>query len=171
MMRNHHGFFMTEFLLYLLLSACMGVYMMKYMYSTVLRLRSTTQETERIASIHAALDALSNDIEKAPNDITKWRMLTKTELVWEHDDTQQVGWKLQDTMLKRNSRNYDQKEARWKRTTSHVALEEVKEAEFVPHYADNKLDGITITISGVIASGKLYQVQRTIALFNRVMVI
>lgn len=160
--RAKPGFFISEFLLYLALSGCIAVFIMHYVYGTSIRLRQTTHQTDRIASLYAALDAISNDIEQAPSLCSDWRTLTQDELAWQQGDTR-IGWKLEEGALKRSTQNYREREEKWKRSVTHIALEDVVRLCCTPHCENKELHGIAIELQARITPQKLYTVQRAVA--------
>lgn len=163
------GFFMTEFLLYLALSACVALFIMRYIYGTTVRLRATTAQTDRIASIYAALDSIAHDLEQAPGTVADWRTLNQEELSWQQGNTI-LGWKLDAGTLKRQAKNYHTKEQRWKRPVTHVALEDVQAVQFTPHYEQKNMHAITVALTGRLAGGKTYQCKRSVPLQGKVIV-
>ncbi len=157
------GFFVTEFLLYLALSACMGLFIMRYIYGTTLQLRATTLETDRIASLYAALDAITNDLEQAPTSVTDWRTILQDELVWQQD-TMRVGWQLERGVLKRTMQTYAIREQKWKRPVTHIALEDVEAVRYTPHYENKNVVAFTIALNGRLKNGKIYPCKRSVSL-------
>lgn len=167
--RRQPGFFISEFLLYLALSGCVAVFVMQYVYGTSIRLRQTTLTTDRIASLYMALDAICNDIEKAPCLCSDWRTLTHDELAWQQGDTR-IGWKIDDGSLKRSVQNYQNREEKWKRSVTHIALEDVVKLCCMPHYENKELHNITIELQARVAVDKVYTVQRAVAVQQSVRV-
>lgn len=167
--RLEFGFFMTEFLIYLALSACMSIFIMRYIYGTVVRLRASTQHIDRIVSMHAALDAICNDLQEAPEAATEWRTLNDHALMWQQGNSI-IGWKVDHGILKRTIQHFDTKEQRWKRAISHVALEDVVAIEFAPRYEDRDLQLIMVAITGRMTTKKTYQCKRSVTLRHRVTV-
>lgn len=163
MKKTQYGFFVTEFLLYLALSACMGLFIMRYIYGTTLQLRATTLETDRIASLYAALDAITNDLEQAPTTITAWRTILKDELAWQQG-TVRVGWQLERGVLKRTMQTYAPREQRWKRPVTHIVLEQVEAVRYTPHYENKHVVAFTITLHGRLKNGKMYPCKRSVSL-------
>lgn len=168
-MSKRDGFFVTEFLLYLALSACMGLFIMRYIYGTTLRLRETTLETDRIASLYAALDAIAYDLEQAPTTVTDWRTILQNELAWQQGD-RRVGWQLEKGALKRTMQTYAAREQKWKRPVTHIALENVEAVHFIPHYENKNVAAFTVAINGRLKNGKLYQCKRSVSLRAKVLV-
>lgn len=167
MKRYASGFFVTEFLVYLALSAFIGLFMTRFLYSTTAQLRKATAQTDRIATIYAALDALAFDLERAPQDRYAWRQLQLQELAWQEGDTQ-IAWYLDEYTLKRSSKKYDKNKNKWKRSVSHVALEDVHAWSCKQHGDTHQVYALTVTIEGKLANGKMYTCERTISMHNEV---
>jgi type II secretory pathway component PulJ len=156
------GFFISEFLVYLALSACIGLFIMQYVYGTAVRLRQVTSQTDRIASLYAALDAIAHDIEQAPSSCARWRALLHDELAWQEGQTR-IGWKVENGLLKRSIQNYQNQEQVWKRPVTHIALDQVALLACTPHYRNKELYALTVELEAQVQPQKVYRVKRSVA--------
>ncbi|MGE0010312.1 MAG: hypothetical protein AB7F19_07315 [Candidatus Babeliales bacterium] len=163
------GFFMTEFLLYLALSACSAIFIMRYIYGTSMRLRATTLQTDRIASLASALDAICNDVVHAPCAVHEWRTLNDHELAWQHGNVR-IGWKLEDGSFKRTQQTYNLRKQKWKRQVTHIAVEDVDAVQYIPQYQGNALRLMTIKLCGKVAVGKTHCIERSVLLQQNVVI-
>lgn len=111
---------------------------------------TSVRRCQSIIALHIASDLFVRDIRSIKNNKPHWKLITPYELVWqagEHD----IGWCFSNNRLERKEGIYDQG---WKSKTTSVVATGITQAIFTVEKANNKIIGIELALTPVIAQKK-----------------
>lgn len=149
-MCNRKGFSLLSFLLYLMLFTMITFLSCQIIVSLIIPSFASMRKCRSVIALHIASDVFVRDIRSIKNDKLHWKLITPYELVWqagEHD----IGWCFSNNRLERKEGTYDQG---WKSKTTSVVATGITQAVFTAEKAKNKIIGIELTLTPIIAQKK-----------------
>lgn len=147
-MKQSYGFFVLEFMIYLLLFSLLAVFLLYFMLRTTLFLKERSAEFNKEIFLYRTLDIMSNSIQKAPAHKHAYKCLRPDTLIWQDPHTNMdVGFIKNNKGLWYVKGNFNPVDQRWDRKRSSLIIKGLKEVVFDYSYcqgAYDYLDAITV---------------------------
>ncbi len=171
-MNKVKGFFMTEFLVYLVLFSCIVIYLMQLLVSSSLQLRTQEIELQRTLQVLTALDLIAYELSQADASKVTWYKTEKDSVIWHSKaKNKDIGFCCIKNRLLRIVGNYDANNGRWTSKISNSIAENIKSVAFNYQWnavGDNdQMALVNCTLEGNLQATRSYSASRSIALPNR----
>jgi len=118
--RHQPGFGLIECLVYFLLLSLLTIVTFNWMIKTQSFLKKQSQKSSEFMSACAAQDLLVRELRAAPAQLSAWKKISATELIWQGDGVA-IGWGIEDKNIVRSEGVYSADTQSWgKRSKSIV---------------------------------------------------
>jgi len=146
-MKKYAGFTLIEVMIALACTVGALSVITRFSMTLYATWKETAQRVQERMSLHAALDTMRRDLERAPKEVTQWYVTNPHEIVW-HDtlSSGEVCFCLTKECLERREGFYNQRTHQWHTKATSVLAQGIKEIRMVKH--SNAVEVTLLTLDG-----------------------
>jgi len=161
---NKAGFTLLETLCYIAITTILVAVLFRSVAATTLQLKKVAQCNAAFCQLFAAHQLLERDLLAAPEQVSAWKQMSDSSLIWQEGQTDR-GWLVKKNQLLRVHGVYNSRHEQWTKKVSHVVARGLDSVQFRVHKQSTSINVVQYQFT---ASGAGHTIEHTVHLNNRV---